>query len=125
MVPGFLGHVTGTEKRRKMLSASLAKTSEAQKHIICCAGGSLSDIKWPYSQTEKRWLLHYVDVCEHAPIYGILEFNLVTDHMPVEAIDTIKSKPSARWVLRLRSSNGKVQYIPESCRHGKRRVKAT
>lgn len=83
--------------------------------MICYASRSLSDVERRYSQTEKE-ALGLVWACEkfHQYIYGI-EFELITDHRPLEFIYSKKSKPSARierWVLRLQSYNFRVKYMP-------------
>ncbi|XP_046568676.1 uncharacterized protein K02A2.6-like [Haliotis rubra] len=83
--------------------------------IISYASRSLSDVERRYSQTEKE-ALALVWACEkfHPYIYGI-SFELVTDHKPLEAIYSPKSKPCARierWVLRLQQYDFKVVYAP-------------
>ena len=54
--------------------------------------------------------------CErfHVYLYGLEQFTLVTDCKALEAIYSVKSKPSARierWVLRLMSFKFKVQHV--------------
>ena len=54
--------------------------------------------------------------CElfHVYLYGI-EFELYTDHKPLETIYSTRSKPCARierWVLRLQPYQFKVNYLP-------------
>ena len=68
-----------------------------------------------YSQTEKE-ALGIVWACErfHMYLYGI-DFELLTDHKPLEFIYSKKSKPSARisrWVLRLQPYRYTVKHIP-------------
>lgn len=51
----------------------------------------------------------------HMYLYGKNEFELVTDHKPLEVIFSARSKPCARierWILRLQSYNYKVIYKP-------------
>ncbi|XP_038059532.1 uncharacterized protein K02A2.6-like [Patiria miniata] len=82
---------------------------------ICYVSRSLTDCERRYSQTEKE-ALSLVWACErfHAYIYG-RDFELLTDHKPLEAIYGPRSKPCARierWVLRLQLYNYKVVYVP-------------
>ena len=54
--------------------------------------------------------------CEkfHPYIYG-MKFDLITDHKPLEAIYSTRSKPCARmerWVLRLQPYDFRVVYAP-------------
>ena len=70
-----------------------------------------------YSQTEKE-ALGPVWACEcfHVYLYGI-QFELLTDHKPLEAIYSSTSKPSARieqWVLRLQPYHFMVKHVPGS-----------
>ena len=68
-----------------------------------------------YSQTEKE-ALALVWACEkfHMYLYG-KEFELLTDHKPLQFIFSPRSKVCARverWILRLQSYKYKVVYIP-------------
>ena len=76
---------------------------------------SLSDVERRYAQTERE-ALALVWACERFQLYlRGLEFDLLTDHKPLEVIYGPKSRPSARierWVLRLQSFAFKVVYIP-------------
>ena len=79
------------------------------------ASRSLTDCERRYSETEKE-ALALVWACEkfHAYIYGI-DFELVTDHKPLEVIYGPRSKPCARierWVLRVQPYAFKVRHIP-------------
>ena len=91
---------------------------QKQKHeyrVICYASRSLSDIEQRYSQMEKE-ALALVWACErfHTYLFGT-DFELLTDHKPLEFIYSPKSKSSdriERWVLRLQLYRYKVRYIP-------------
>ena len=63
------------------------------KRIISYASKSLSDVEKRYSQTEKE-ALAIVWACErfHVYLYGI-EFELYTDHKPLETIYSSRSRP--------------------------------
>ena len=68
-----------------------------------------------YSQTEKETLA-VVWACErfHVYLYGI-EFELYTDHKPLETIYSSRSKPCERierWILRLQPYKFQVKYLP-------------
>ena len=70
-----------------------------------------------YSQTEKE-ALGLVWACErfHVYLYGI-QFELLTDHKPLEVIYSSKSRPSARierWVLRLQPYHFTVKHVSGS-----------
>ncbi|KAL8567037.1 hypothetical protein ACOMHN_027466 [Nucella lapillus] len=93
----------------------LIQCQNGQDRVISYASRSLSDVKHRYSQTEKE-ALGLVWACErfHQYLYGI-DFELITDHRPLEFIYSPRSKPSARverWILRLQNYNFKVKYEP-------------
>ncbi|XP_017467975.1 PREDICTED: uncharacterized protein LOC108360273 isoform X2 [Rhagoletis zephyria] len=81
--------------------------------IISYSSKSLLDVEKRYSQTEKESLA-LVWVVERFFYYlAGLEFELVTDHKPLEAIFKPTSNPPARierWLLRLQSYKFKVIY---------------
>ena len=86
------------------LGGILVQIQKGEPRIVTYASRSLSEVERRYSQTEKE-ALALVWACEkfHSYIYG-LKFDLITDHKPLEAIYTPKSKPCAcieHWVLRL------------------------
>lgn len=96
------------------LGAVLLQIQNGEKQIISYASRSLTDVEKRYSQTEKE-ALGIIWVCERFPmyLYGI-DFELFTDHKPLEYIYSAKSKPSARirrWVLCLQPYRFKVVYI--------------
>ena len=82
------------------------------KRIISHASKSLSDVEKRYSQTEKE-ALAIVLACDrfHVYLYGI-EFELYTDHKPLETIYSSRSRPCARierCILRLQPYKFKVK----------------
>ena len=82
---------------------------------VCYAAKALSPVERRYSQTEKE-ALALVWSCERFRNYLIgKEFELLTDHKPLEVIYGARSKPSARierWVLRLQQFDYTVKHIP-------------
>ena len=97
------------------LGAILIQEQQGVKRVVTYASRSLTDVERRYSQTEKE-ALGLVWACErfHVYLYGI-DFELLTDHKPLEMIYSSKSKPSARierWVLRLQPYCFKVKYVP-------------
>ena len=96
------------------LGAVLTQIQHGEKRIISYASRSLTDVEKRYSQTEKE-ALGIIWACErfHMYLYGI-DFELLTDHKPLQYIYSATSKPSARisrWVLRLQPYKFKVIYI--------------
>ena len=85
-------------------------------NAVCYASRTLSQVERRYSQTVKE-ALALVWACEgfHRYLYGLQEFELVTDHEALKVINATRSKPSARierWVLRLHPYNYRVCYVP-------------
>lgn len=82
--------------------------------VISYASKSLSQVEQRYSQTEKE-ALALVWACEKFAIYLYAkEFELHTDHKPLETIFGPRSKPSPRierWVLRMQSFQYKTIFI--------------
>lgn len=81
--------------------------------IIEFASRSLTDVEKQYSQNEKESLV-LVWAVERYYFYLLgLDFELVTDHKPLETIFKPTSKPPARierWLLRLQAYTFKVIY---------------
>ena len=97
------------------LGAVLTQLQEGQWRVVAYASRNLTAVERRYSQTEKE-ALALVWACErfHLYVYG-REFELETDHKPLECIYNRTSKPSARierWVLRLQGYQYKVIYRP-------------
>lgn len=97
------------------LGAVLVQEQRGEFRVISYASRSLSDTERRYSQTEKE-ALALVWACErfHIYIYGS-QFELLTDHKPLECIFSPKSKVCARierWVLRMQPYTYTVRYIP-------------
>ena len=97
------------------LGAVLVQEQQGEFRVVYYASRSLSDTEKRYSQTEKE-ALGLVWACErfHMYLYGS-DFELCTDHKPLECIYAPKSKPCARierWVLRMQPYNYTVRYIP-------------
>ncbi|XP_026743690.1 uncharacterized protein K02A2.6-like [Trichoplusia ni] len=98
------------------LGAVLIQIDTQGPRIIAFGHKSLSDVEKRYCQTEKE-ALALVWAIEHFNmyLYGLKEFELITDHKPLEVIFGPRSKPCARierWVLRLQAYNYKVVYCP-------------
>ena len=90
------------------LGAVLVQVKNGESRAVCYASRSLSQVERRYSQTEKE-APALVWACErfHLYLYGLPQFDLVTDHEALKVIYSRKSKPSARierWVLRLRKN---------------------
>ncbi len=97
------------------LGAVLLQEYQGQTRVISYASRMLTDVETRYSTTEKE-ALAVVWACEkfHVYLYGI-EFELITDHKPLEVLYGPKSRPNARierWLLKLMSYTYKIQYRP-------------
>ncbi|XP_063366280.1 uncharacterized protein K02A2.6-like [Cydia amplana] len=97
------------------LGAVLVQINNNEPRIIAFGSRTLTDCERRYCQTEKE-ALALVWAIEHFHIflYG-KQFDLITDHKPLEVIFGPKSKPCARierWILRLQSYKFKVIYRP-------------
>ena len=117
-----LGYFDSTAKTRVITDASpvglgavLVQVQNGVERVICYASRSLTEVEKRYSQTEKE-ALGIVWACErlHMYLYGT-DFEILTDHKPLEFIYSKKSQPSARvnrWVLRLQPYRFTVRHIP-------------
>lgn len=93
------------------LGAVLVQIDRKGPRVIAFGNKSLTDCEKRYCQTEKE-ALALVWAVEHFKIYLFgKEFELISDHKPLEIIFGPKSKPCARierWVLRPQM-NGEVE----------------
>ena len=97
------------------LGAVLVQEVDGERRAVCYASRSLSDTERRYSQTEKE-ALALVWLCErfNLYLYGLPEFDQVTDHQALKIIYGPTSTPFERierWVLRLQTFNYKVRYV--------------
>ncbi|XP_028408174.1 uncharacterized protein K02A2.6-like [Dendronephthya gigantea] len=100
------------------LGAVLSQTQvNGQERCIAYASRSLSPVETRYSQTEKE-ALAAVWGCERFHLYLVgTQFDLITDHKPLEIIYSPKSKPPLRierWLLRLQQYKFNIKYRPGS-----------
>lgn len=97
------------------LGCVLVQINNHGPRIIAYGHRTLSDCERRYCQTEKE-ALGLVWAVEHFYVFLLgKEFELVTDHKPLEVIFGPKSKPCARierWMLRLQAYKFKVIYKP-------------
>lgn len=95
------------------LGAVLIQIGSRGPQVISYASKSLTSTEKRYAQTEKEALaLVWAVERFHYYLFG-REFDLITDHKPLEIIFGTRSKPCARierWVLRLQSYKYKVIY---------------
>ena len=96
------------------LGAVPLQEQKGENRVISYVSRGLSDAERRYSQTEKE-ALGIVWACErfHVYLYGV-DFELWTDHKPLEFIYSPRSRPSARierWVLRLQPYSFSVKYL--------------
>lgn len=104
-----------TDASQVDLGAILVQEQNGEERVIRYASRSLTDVEKSYSQTEKE-ALGIVWVCErlHMYLYGT-DFEILTDHKPLQLIYSKKSQSSARvnrWVLRLQPYRFTVRHIP-------------
>ena len=97
------------------IGAVLTQLQDGMWRVISYASRNLTDVERRYSQTEKEGLA-LIWACERFQLYVFgREFELETDHKPLQYIYNKTSRPSARierWVLRLQGYNFKVIYRP-------------
>ena len=97
------------------LGAVLTQQQGEIWRVVSYASRSLTDVERRYSQTEKE-ALALVWACERFYMYvSGRNFELETDHKPLERIYSRTSKPCARierWVLRLQGYDFRVVYRP-------------
>ncbi|XP_033758102.1 uncharacterized protein K02A2.6-like [Pecten maximus] len=97
------------------LGAVLIQYEGNDPKVICYASKALSDVERKYSTTEKEalavvWALEKFRLY----LYGI-QFELITDHKPLEVLYGPRSKPNARierWIMRLMPYTFTVKYQP-------------
>lgn len=97
------------------LGAVLVQIDTEGPRVIAYGHKALTDCEKRYCQTEKE-ALALVWAVEHFKIYLFgKDFELISDHKPLETIFGRHSKPCARierWVLRLQAYRFKVIYRP-------------
>ena len=97
------------------LGAVLIQIGLNGPRIIAYGNKSLTECEKRYCQTEKE-ALALVWAVEHFKTYLFgKEFELISDHKPLETIFGQRSKPCARierWVLRLQAFKYKIIYRP-------------
>lgn len=97
------------------LGAVLVQIDNEGPRVIAYGNRTLSQCERKYSQTEKE-ALALVWAIEHFNIFLLgKEFELITDHKPLEFLFSPRSKPCARverWVLRLQAYRYKIKYKP-------------
>lgn len=97
------------------LGAVLVQSDNHGPRIIAYGNRTLTDCERRYSQTEKE-ALALVWSIEHFNVFLFgKEFDLITDHKPLEVLFGPKSKPCARierWVLRLQAYRYHIKYRP-------------
>ena len=91
------------------------ENGQGETRVILYVSRTLTSIERKYSQTEKE-ALSIVWACERLHMYLIgIEFELLTDHKPLQFIFSPNSKPCARverWMLRLQPYKYKVRHYP-------------
>jgi hypothetical protein len=97
------------------LWAILLQEHKGEDRVIYYACRGLTDVERRYSHTEKE-ALAVVWSCERFHVYlNGRQFELWTDHKPLECVYSARSRPSARidrWVLRLQPYSFTVKFMP-------------
>jgi len=97
------------------LGAVLLQLNGGEWRAVSYASRNLTEVERCYAQMEKE-ALDLVWACKRFNLYVYgCEFELETDHKPLECIFSRTTKPSARierWVLRLQCHNYRVVYRP-------------
>lgn len=90
------------------------RSSTSLPEILAFASRSLSKPEQNYSQIERK-ALGLIWACECFRLYTLgKNFELYTDHKPLEILFGPKSKPNARierWILRLQNFDYTIKYI--------------
>ncbi|XP_041453694.1 uncharacterized protein K02A2.6-like [Lytechinus variegatus] len=113
--------VTGADTQLRVdaspvgLGAILTQTVNGITRPVAYASRTLSDVERRYSQTEKE-ALAVVWGCERFHMYLIgTEFDLLTDHKPLQFMYSPTGKPPARverWVLRMQPYKYRIKHVP-------------
>ena len=103
------------------IGAILSQNIDGYDQPIVYYSRSLSKAEQKYFTTEKEALAIIVAVKQLRPyLYG-REFTIVTDHKPLQWLESMKNPPGrvARWIMELQEHNFKVEY-----KAGKKHVNA-
>lgn len=123
MCPTTLGYFDVADRTQLVADASpvalgavlIQIDAQGTPRIIAYASKSLSNVERRYAQIKKEALaLVWAVERFHFYLYG-RNFELITDHKPLETIFGTRSKPCARierWVVRLQSYKVSVIYKP-------------
>ena len=113
--------VTGADTQLRVdaspvgLGAILTQTVDGITRPVAYASRTLSAVERRYSQTEKE-ALAVVWGCERFHMYLIgTEFDLLTDHKPLQFMYAPTGKPPARverWVLRMQPYKYRIKHVP-------------
>lgn len=113
--------VTGADTQLRVdaspvgLGAILTQTVDGITRPVAYASRTLSAVERRYSQTERE-ALAVVWGCERFHMYLIgAEFELLTDHKPLQFMYAPTGKPPARverWVLRMQPYKYRIKHVP-------------
>lgn len=97
------------------VEAVLVQENKGHTRVISYASRALSETEKKYSTTEKEGLaVVWAFEKYHLYLYGI-DFELVTDHKPLESLYNMKTTQNARiqrWMLKLMPYNYQIKYLP-------------